>query len=362
MDDGPTKTLSIASRLEKLRAHQKAWSELKWTEETWVSVVLSRHWELYAGVWSAGRANHRGMGFMQLPSRLRDIPMRQWDITDIGFLIRDFTLDPSQNLLVLIEMPTPDPHGDFPPCRIHLRTMDTGLPHPLAHSPLLLHKPYLFDSAWRYIIQVTDVHLGVMFRCPEGEEGTEHELVVWNWRSGEIKMTRPGIEMESFAFLTDKLIMISMLTFRQDLPTIVCLKPVLCITDFTRYSSSYRGDAGRHSCELGLPELIPGVFPSNMLIRADPGPSYSPDEACEVPFHVGSQNRIFVVTFTASSRRVHAPVTLFIPLQTLLDKYEAGGTEIEWEQWGPAGTRILGSLRTSPNWVCYVYGSKFVHR
>ncbi|KZT29319.1 hypothetical protein NEOLEDRAFT_1128037 [Neolentinus lepideus HHB14362 ss-1] len=360
MDDGSSKTLSVASRLERLRAHQQAWAELKWAEEIWVPIALSGTWELYGGVWAARAWDTKELAFMQYPSLFRDIPMKQWVIDDMGFAIRDFSLDISQDLLVLVELPTPDSRGDFPPCRIHLRTLSTGEPHPLARSPLLLHKPYLFDSAWTYSIIIMDRHLGIMFRCPEGEQGPEHELVIWNWQSSSVKMTRPGIEMESFAFLTSKLVVITLFTFRQERPGLMCLKPVLCITDFTKYSTTYRCAAGSHACQLGLPELTPGVFPSNMKIRADPAPSFSPNQ--DVPFHIGSANRVFVVTFTAASRRVHAPVTMFIPLQTMLNFYAQGRREVPWEEWGREGTRILGALRTSPHWLCYIYGPKFVHR
>ncbi|TFK55467.1 hypothetical protein OE88DRAFT_622844 [Heliocybe sulcata] len=362
MEDGLSKNLSIVSRLERLRAHQKAWTALKWAEEIWVPIALSGTWELYGGVWAARAWDTRGLAFMQEPSIFREIPMKQWVIEDLGFAIRDFSLDISQDLLVLVELPTPDSSGDFPPCRIHVRTMSTGEPHPLAQSPLLLHKPYLFDSAWTFSLIIMDRHLGIMFRCPEGEHGPEHELVIWDWKSGSLKMTRPGIEMESFAFLTDTLVVITLFTFRQERPAVMCLKPVLCITDFTKYSSTYRGAAGNHTVQLGLPELTPGVFPSNMKIRMDPAPAFSPSASQGVPFHIDSTNRVFIVTFTAASRHVHAPVTLFIPLKTVLSWYHTGRREIDWEEWGTRGTRILGTLRTSPHWLCYVYGPKFVHR
>ena len=40
--------------------------------------------------------------FVQLPSRLRGIPMRQWRLI-FDFNVRDFSMDPSQDLLVIIE-------------------------------------------------------------------------------------------------------------------------------------------------------------------------------------------------------------------------------------------------------------------
>lgn len=58
-------------------------------------------WELINGVLAFGVG--RRLRCIQLPSALRDIPEKEWFIEDIGFTLRDFTMDPAQDLLVILE-------------------------------------------------------------------------------------------------------------------------------------------------------------------------------------------------------------------------------------------------------------------
>lgn len=46
--------------------------------------------------------DQRHLSFMQLPSKLRGIPQLNWNV-EVDFVIRDFGMDPSQDLLVLME-------------------------------------------------------------------------------------------------------------------------------------------------------------------------------------------------------------------------------------------------------------------
>jgi hypothetical protein len=50
--------------------------------------------------WEEG-GRTRVLGFTQLPGRDNDI--KQWTIDDLGFEIQDFTTDPVQDLLAIIE-------------------------------------------------------------------------------------------------------------------------------------------------------------------------------------------------------------------------------------------------------------------
>lgn len=61
-------------------------------------------WELYGNVLAQARGP-RSLAFVQLPSEIRGIVEKEWVIPDVGFKIRDFGMDPAQDLLVLIEFP-----------------------------------------------------------------------------------------------------------------------------------------------------------------------------------------------------------------------------------------------------------------
>lgn len=102
MVDGPPGRLSTSERLSLLRSHETSWKNLDWNTHTCLPVPEGTLWELYGNVWAHSRGND-AIYFVQIPSRLRDIPLRQWTIR-LGFPLRDFGMDPSQDLLVAIEM------------------------------------------------------------------------------------------------------------------------------------------------------------------------------------------------------------------------------------------------------------------
>lgn len=103
-EDGFTSTLSPAERLQLLRRHQAAWTSLEPCYEKAVPMLVGNTWELYGGVLAQG-PDSSSLTFRQLPSELRGIEEKQWMISDMGFEIRDFGMDPAQDLLVAIQRP-----------------------------------------------------------------------------------------------------------------------------------------------------------------------------------------------------------------------------------------------------------------
>lgn len=106
--DGPPSNRSKSARLRLLEEHQHAWNNVSWSGTQEISLKPLEDalpgvgaWELTSGL--LAHAAHRTMRFTQLPSRLRDIEQRTWTFEDIGFEIRDFALDRSQDLLAIIE-------------------------------------------------------------------------------------------------------------------------------------------------------------------------------------------------------------------------------------------------------------------
>ena len=104
-EDNPRSTLSPAERLQLLRKHQEAWSSLRPSYEKVIPMLIGQTWELYGGVLAQG-PDSSSLKFRQLPSELRGIEEKEWMINDIGFTIRDFGMDPAQDLLVAIQMPS----------------------------------------------------------------------------------------------------------------------------------------------------------------------------------------------------------------------------------------------------------------
>ena len=71
----------------------------------------SQVWELAGGVLAHGLPSEdvpRGLAFVELPSVALNMPGRTWQHNDLGVPIRDFTMDPSQDLIVVIGKTYPD--------------------------------------------------------------------------------------------------------------------------------------------------------------------------------------------------------------------------------------------------------------
>ena len=103
--NGPeTFATSSASRLEALKKHQSCWDNLKWSRELRVPMENGGLWELYGGVLAQSTAEGT-LTFILLPSDLRSIEEKVWTLGKFGLVVRDFGMDPSQDLLVLIQSP-----------------------------------------------------------------------------------------------------------------------------------------------------------------------------------------------------------------------------------------------------------------
>lgn len=113
--DGPPSGIGKSTRLSTLRAHQRAWEAVRWSSAHDISLTAAEMspdlsaWELVGGVFAAAVGHH--FRFIQLPSTIRGISRREWTIPNIGFVMKDFAMDRSQNLLVVIEVVDPCVHS-----------------------------------------------------------------------------------------------------------------------------------------------------------------------------------------------------------------------------------------------------------
>jgi len=101
MVDGPPGSLTTSERLELLRRYEASWKNFEWSEQNTYVYPHEPTWEFYGNVWAHSRGRD-AIDFVQMPSRLRGIPIRQWTIS-FDFEVRHFSMDPAQDLLVIIE-------------------------------------------------------------------------------------------------------------------------------------------------------------------------------------------------------------------------------------------------------------------
>lgn len=105
MEDGPLSRMSTAERRERLRAHVDAWRNLRWS--SCVHLFDLPHNTVLMDVAPGGILafllySECKIKFVQLPSNLRGIAMRQWELS-FSFPPLVFSLDPSEDILVVLQ-------------------------------------------------------------------------------------------------------------------------------------------------------------------------------------------------------------------------------------------------------------------
>ncbi|KAJ3528106.1 hypothetical protein NM688_g8037 [Phlebia brevispora] len=355
MEDGSSSALSTADRLRRLEEHQVAWRDLRWKSETVVPMLRGGVWELYGGVLAQSRGRET-LVFRQIPSEIRGIEEKVWE-NEIGFRIRDFGMDPAQDLLVVIE--SPNGNGIH---RIHLLTVSAAKPHPQACRPAVIsHSPN--GANFSFAIQVSGEHIGVLFIGSTHD--SESELLIWNWHTGMLEMALHGRELASFSFLTNQHVLVGFvqavfLDHPQDPPS-------LRVYDFENCAKEpvHILDAG-YEYALDFPPMQPDGAVLAAAIRSDPSPIWKPSEDLSVPFYTARNDRLFVITCWVAEGHHITTLILYIPSSTVL-KYLSIPEKTEenhhfpWDAWGPSGTRMrMAPAGHSMVWVCYVYGQCFV--
>jgi hypothetical protein len=101
-EDGPYSDRApkdVSTRLHKLRQHVDAWNNLDWVESRVSIPNLALHLIRKGMYISLGQ--DASVTCIQLPSRIRDLPLRTWTLHNIGLSIQKMAADPQSDLLVL---------------------------------------------------------------------------------------------------------------------------------------------------------------------------------------------------------------------------------------------------------------------
>lgn len=115
MIDGPVDSPgAVGKRLSRLKLYQERWRKLSYTGIHSVRAPKGHVWELASGVLAQGTSSineqtgRKGVSelfFSKQPSDARgEMKRKEWAFDDYEFSVRDFTMDPSQDLLVLMRV------------------------------------------------------------------------------------------------------------------------------------------------------------------------------------------------------------------------------------------------------------------
>ncbi|KAK7470697.1 hypothetical protein VKT23_002119 [Stygiomarasmius scandens] len=331
MKDGPPGIDGTITRLNKLKAHQEAWQNVKWSTRQTFPLQSVQLWELAGGILAFTHCK-KSFTFIQLPSIYRGIKQKEWNIeVDNKFDVADFSMDISNDLLVLIVKGNGNREETL--FKIHLLSLSTGKPHPSTSSPILDFQSRAVDDEWTFEIRISGQYLGIMFSGLITEK-----LVMWNWQNGTFLQYRK--EIVSFAFLTDELVLMSQIRDGLHLELIV--------VDINVRNG--------YLCRLDLPDPHDDMDIFDISIHSESYRCHSGN----VPFTTSFDDRLFVVFYTLFNIRTEGGATyaLFIPLSTIMSVIERQEIDHTWQSWGPKGSRMLQLGCPADVWVCYMHGLK----
>ena len=213
MIDGPRGpgTLTTSARYELLLDRRRRWRQLDWQRLDTISLPgTCQAYELVGGVFAKSMG---GMGFDStsgskhlimswLPTRTNEAHhiVRE----DLGIASRDFAIDPTQDLIALVDMDdrcavalvtttgtlfTPRialtrGNGELK-IRVHLRTMTSNAAHPRAKQPYLSAPISVHINSC--FVQIVDDVIGMFFWV----HGPGY--IIWNWRTGEKLIVRTSL-------------------------------------------------------------------------------------------------------------------------------------------------------------------------
>ncbi|EMD42146.1 hypothetical protein CERSUDRAFT_147732 [Gelatoporia subvermispora B] len=363
MENGPSRApFGTADRLARLKKHQQAWDALQSHEPIrWISMEERGVWELYGNVLAQAK-DPTTLCFQQLPSIIRGIDSKEWTLENFDFVIRDFGMDPAQDLLVLVQSPHASIHE---PYRIHLRHLSSGERHSIASTNAILIHSSRTDNYSFTTIQVSGDLLGILFADPVEDDV---QLIVWNWTTGTRICRVIDEDIGSFAFLTSRHVLLALAgpDYDEDV-----LGPVLFVIDVFQHAGTGTDTLlqSDYLCKFSLPQLSEQVIHYSVLIRSDPAPAWKPHPDLKVPFYTARHERLLVLTLNVieETRRFRS-FLLLVPSSTLTYRIDAGASAsdrrvFQWEDWGPTGTRLIRApAQHTRVWVCHVFGMKFAFK
>ncbi|KAF7313763.1 F-box domain-containing protein [Mycena chlorophos] len=337
---------SSSARLSALLAYNDAWKNIDPESRAFQTQckLTGKYWELVGNVFATYSADD-GFAFSRIPCAIKSLQPDHWKLPVFTGSIVDFSMDLSQDLLVVVEVASLG-------LSVHLLSLHTGQPHPAARLFRLVRQveepPVSTFEAFQ--IRIFGTYMAVMSEIDT--EVSACELLVWDWKTGALKKHMYGPTLTSFAFLDAKRLIV---TFLDD--ESAKITPQLSIVDV---------EGPLDPCTLLLPAIDRGD-PSEieLLLLTESAPSWPENATRECPFATSHADRLFVVSLCGLELEDDGSVTtdcsffLCVRLSTILDVLDANPSKacIDWADWGPTQTRMLRIPKGfSETWVCCVYG------
>ncbi|KAJ8475000.1 hypothetical protein ONZ51_g6826 [Trametes cubensis] len=358
--DGVGCPLPVAERYKLLMERRKRWRYLAWWQATTFPAPAScQAYELVDGVFASSRSMPLGasrhISFTRLPAPSE--PARTTEREDLGVPIRDFAIDPSQDLVALVVDDVPENNPGRINFGVNLRTISENKPHPGA-GKTELHAPIPF-SVGASFIQIVDDVIGVFFWV----HGPG--LIIWNWRTGRLVAQCLESDLPTsaydFGFLSNRAYMVTV-AHGQGHIEIYTFNADEDVSPEAQSPSIKDPRLPVRVATLLLPPVKPGknlqrfaTHSGPFIGRPTPGRPFETSPDCRLHvmelgygdhlerFSLFVRNRYLLSYIPPESgfRETYTPVTM------------------PWDEWGPANTRFV-SVIARFQWLRYVHGERVV--
>ncbi|TFK91652.1 hypothetical protein K466DRAFT_541359 [Polyporus arcularius HHB13444] len=247
-----------------------------------------------------------------------------------------YRFDPSQDVIVFL---AESADGRCPD--VHIRSLTTGLQHPLAQYPILekSDEPIFDPSSFRIHADLC----AVLARKDPAVEG-ERVLHVWDWQTGQLCLVQSGFHAWG------------------DVISLIGDRTLLVAHDECLELHAIDDDNDVHTCTLELPRfqeesLQIWTTVSQPYTQAEPGRAFACDPASEIVVinmvrdrgrgqHLQTKTSI-LLAIRVASLRVHASAAM------------DGVTEpVPWEAWGPKCSRFFQVSETCSWEAPTTFGSR----
>jgi len=296
-------------------------------------------------------------------------------------------MDPSQDLLVLVERRAPRSMiNTHPPFRVHLHTLSTNLPHPRAKFFIIEQSIVPFvDVGYSLRLQVMEDTIGVFFKADRAPGSPPSLFVVWQWTTGFVRsmMSFTHDTPESFSFLSlDEFvlprILPNILSGNDDHPP--SLEALFEIYSMHNHDLHPLYPRPTREVIFLLPPMVAYLDIAGFKSCSNPAPTWASAPPClqpspssipqrsHHPFHVASQSRI--ISFSIMTQAARAVRLFLITYASTLLSYTrflpsllppTHSRRIPWEDWGLVNTRWIEGSFNFGAYECYVFGNRFVH-
>ncbi|KAI0047064.1 hypothetical protein FA95DRAFT_1289354 [Auriscalpium vulgare] len=331
MGDNPSSTHPTHVRLQKLAKYTDAWKELRWTEHTVLTSKSGakplRLWEIHDCI--VAYVIDCSLVFHQLPSRLRGVAARDWEIF-LPFRVEDFKFDVLHDVLMVLQR-------DLSNYSLHVMSLSTGGVHPLSKEPRIsfdgLPAPSGNNAQLDYSLKIGGDYCGILFRT-RGEGPYTAKLLVLDWKTGDTIWAESSESARAFVFLSGERCLLLVLSGAGGkLPT----QPHLDVWFLRKNEQAYM-------CSSFLfPPLAEDLVVDFLIHENKPcGPSSPLNRNAPFAVNDADQLRLLGVTYSVGN----VDINLFIRLSALIQLVERNVQSIpphkpyDWATWVTDVVRI----------------------